>query len=228
MLTPCEEYRCDVVLGALGRKCSRCRDSKHYYVPIEQPLFELLKKVKTACAAYATAIRAADDQEEINKREARACDLTDELIARLKTLNNNCNKTEGDRVAGCKRCAGSSNTTSSDPIVIAELQSIRRGILALVEVGKAISSFLASPFPSEAHANRMRSTCVTTLSLQRRSTRLTRSLGLMPLRRRRRMGSRMRRWRMIRMSSVEHLLCMYGPCALHDTLALLCRGATLK
>jgi hypothetical protein len=228
MLTPYEEYGCDVVLGALGRKCSRCRDGKHYCVPVEQPLFELLKKVKTARAAYTTAVRAVDDQEEINERKARARDLTDELIAGLKTLNNNRNKTEGDRVAGRKRRAGGSNTTSSDPMVIAELQSIRRGILALVEVGKAVSSFPASPFPSEAHANRMRSTCVTAPSLRRRSTRSTRSLGLMPLRRRRRMGSRMRRWRMMRMSSVEHLLRMCGPCALHDTLALLCRGATPK
>ena len=72
MLTVCAEYECDVVIGALGRKCTRCRDGKHPCVPVEQPLFELLKKVKTARAAYATAVRAADDQEEIDEREARA------------------------------------------------------------------------------------------------------------------------------------------------------------
>lgn len=150
MLTVCAEYECDVVIGALGRKCTRCRDGKHPCVPVEQPLFELLKKVKTARAAYATAVRAADDQEEIDEREARARDLTDELIDGLKALNNNRSKTEGDRVAGRKRRAGGSNNISSDPMVIAELQSIRRGILALVEVGKAVSIFLV-PLFQERH-----------------------------------------------------------------------------
>jgi len=145
MLTPCEEYECDVVLGALGKKCTRCAKGKHYCVPVEQPLFELLKKVKTARAAYAVAVRAADDQDEIDAREARARDLTDELIAGLKALNTNRSKTEGDRVAPRKRRAGGSNTGNSDPMVLAELQSIRRGILALVEVGKAVSIFLV-PF----------------------------------------------------------------------------------
>jgi hypothetical protein len=223
MLTAREEYGCDVVIGALGRKCSRCRDGKHPCVPVEQPLFEMLKKVKTARAAYATAVRAADDQVEIDEREARARDLTDELIAGLKALNNNRNKTEGDRVAGRKRRAGGSNTASGDPMVIAELQSIRRGILALVEVGKAVSTFWLC-FSGEPPANRMRSSCATAPSLRRTSAPLTRLLGLMPLRMRRGVRRRMRRWR----SSVEHLLRMRGPCALQDTLARLCRGATPK
>lgn len=150
MLTVCAEYECDVVIGALGRKCTRCRDGKHPYVPMEQPLFKLLKKVKTARAAYATTMRAADDQEEIDEREARARNLTDELIAGLKALNTNRSKTEGDRVASRKRRAGGSNTGNSDPMVLAELQSIRRGILALVEVGKAVSIFLV-PLFQERH-----------------------------------------------------------------------------
>jgi hypothetical protein len=39
------------------------------------------------------------------------------------------------------RRAGATNTTASsvDPVLLAELQSIRRGILALMEVGKAVS-----------------------------------------------------------------------------------------
>lgn len=111
-------------------------------MPVEQPLFELLKKVKTTRAAYATAVRAVDDQDEIDEREARACDLTDELIASLKALNTNRSKTEGDRVISRKRRARGSNTGNSDPMVLAELQSIRRSILALVEVGKAVSIFL--------------------------------------------------------------------------------------
>ncbi|KAM0704008.1 hypothetical protein Q7P35_000810 [Cladosporium inversicolor] len=132
-----DSYQCDVVLGALGRKCTRCRTGKHYCVAVEQPLFDLLKKVKVARAAYATAVRDADDQEEIDEREARARALTDELIAGLKSFNINRNKTDGDRVAGRRRRAGASQAGSSDPVVVAELQSIRRGILALVEVGKA-------------------------------------------------------------------------------------------
>lgn len=146
LLTSCEAYQCDVVLGALGRKCTRCRTGKHYCVAVEQPLFDLLKKVKVARAAYATAVRDADDQEEIDEREARARALTDELIAGLKSFNINRNKTDGDRVAGRRRRAGASQAGSSDPVVVAELQSIRRGILALVEVGKAVSTFLALLF----------------------------------------------------------------------------------
>ena len=143
MLTSYKEYKCDIVIVALGKKCTRCRDGKHYCVPIEQPLFELLKKVKTTRAAYATTMRATDNQEEVDKREARAYDLTDKLITRLKALNNNYSKTEGDCVAGRKRRASGSNTASSDPMLLAKLQSIRRSILALVEVGKAMSIFLA-------------------------------------------------------------------------------------
>jgi hypothetical protein len=172
-------------------------------------------------------VRAADDQDEIDEREARACDLTDELIARLKALNTNRNKTEGDRVASRKRRAGGSNTTSGDPMVIAELQSIRRGILALVEVSKAISTFWPC-FPGGLPANRMRSSCVTAPSLRRNSALSTRPLGLMPLRRRRMIRRRVRRWRRMRISSVEHLLRMRGPYALQDTLARLYRGATPK
>jgi hypothetical protein len=50
----------------------------------------------------------------------------------------------------------------------------------------------------------------------------------MPLRRRRMIRRRVRRWRRIRISSVEHLLRMRGPYALQDTLARLYRGATPK
>ena len=110
-----------MVLGALGRKYTRCRTSKYYYVPIEQPLFKLLKKVKTTYAVYATTIHAIDNQGEINKCEACAYDLTNKLINGLKTLNNNYNKTKGDCITGYKCCASSSNTTSSDPIVITKL-----------------------------------------------------------------------------------------------------------
>jgi len=61
MLTSYKEYKCDIVIRALGKKCTRCRDGKYYYVPIEQPLFKLLKKVKTTRAAYATTMRAVDN-----------------------------------------------------------------------------------------------------------------------------------------------------------------------
>lgn len=126
----------------MAKKCFRCAKGKHPCVSVEQPLFEMLKKVKTARAAYATAVRTAADQDEIDAREARARDLTEALIAGLKTLDQNRSKVEGDRVMGRKRRAGASNP-GSDPMVLAELQSIRRGVLALVEVGKAVSTFLA-------------------------------------------------------------------------------------
>ena len=198
-------------------------------MPIKQPLFELLKKVKTARAIYTTAIRAIEDQEEINERKAYTRDLTNELITRLKALNNNYSKTESNCITSRKRRAGGSNTTSSNPIVIAELQSIRRSILALIEVSKAVST-LQLCFLGELPTNYIRSSYATALSLRRTLALSIRPLGLIPLRRRRGIRRRIRRQQRIgiRISSVEYLLCIRRPYALQDTLALLYRGATPK
>ena len=91
MLTAREEYGYNVIIGALGRKYIRYRDSKYSYIPIEQPLFKLLKKVKTTRAIYIATVRTIDDQEETNERKARAYDLTNKLITSLKALNTNYN-----------------------------------------------------------------------------------------------------------------------------------------
>jgi hypothetical protein len=63
------------------------------------------------------------------------------LIDELKAYNVNRTQQTSDRAMPRTRRAGATNTAASsvNPVLLAELQSIRRGILALIEVGKAIS-----------------------------------------------------------------------------------------
>jgi hypothetical protein len=76
-------------------------------------------------------------------RRDRAENLGAELITKLKAFNTNCNQHAGDRAVPrtCRACA--SNNSNSDLVLLAEIQSIRRALLTLVQVGKAVSVFLS-------------------------------------------------------------------------------------
>jgi hypothetical protein len=132
---------CNIIVGALARKCAKCATGRHPCVLVEQPLWDTLKQVKTARAAHATAQRAGDDQDEMDQREQRAVDLGQQLIDELKIFNHDRKNFAGDRGMGRRRRAGASQVSSMDDTLLAEFQSVRRGILALVEVGKAVSIF---------------------------------------------------------------------------------------
>jgi hypothetical protein len=76
-------------------------------------------------------------------RRDRAENLGAKLITELKAFNTNCNQHAGDRAVPRTRYARASNTSNSDLVLLVEIQSIRRALLALVQVGKAISVFLS-------------------------------------------------------------------------------------
>ena len=104
-------------------------------------MWPTLKKVFDARAAYARSLARDDDEDERVTRRDRAENLGVELIEELKAYNVNRNQHTGDRALPRTRRAGATNTSNGDPVVLAELQSIRRGILALVQVGKLVSTF---------------------------------------------------------------------------------------
>lgn len=110
---------------------------------VELPLWPKLKQVVAARASLARSISRGDDEDERAEREDRAVTLGQELIDELKQFDKNRKNQRGDRAVPRKRGAAGAHSDGTDPLLLAELQSIRRGVLALVEVGKAVS-FLSS------------------------------------------------------------------------------------
>jgi hypothetical protein len=105
-----------------------------------------------ARAAHARAQRTeAEDEDELR---AAALAAGDELIDGLAAYDRNRNKVTGDRPTPRKRAAGTAQGGTNEETLL-ELQSLRRGIFALVEVGKAVS--LLSLFP---RASAMLTACV--------------------------------------------------------------------
>lgn len=143
----------------MAKKCHKCANSRHACVLVELPLWPKLKEVNSARAALARSISRGDDEDEQAEREDRARTLGQELIDELKSFDKNRKNQQGDRAVPRKRGAAGAHTGGTDPLLLAELQSIRRGMLALVEVGKAVS-FLPSSW-RYALANNMRSSCAT-------------------------------------------------------------------
>jgi hypothetical protein len=139
LLTPCAENPCNVTVGHTKRKCTKCANSHHPCILVELPLWPSLKKVHEARAAYARSLARDDDEDEQTARRDRAENLGADLIAELKAYNVNRNQQTGDRAVPRTRRAGATNTISGDPVLLAEVQSIRRALLAIVEVGKAVS-----------------------------------------------------------------------------------------
>jgi hypothetical protein len=125
-LTPSKNQRPAMLI------CNRC-------ILVELPLWPTLKKVHEARAAYARSLARDDDEDEQASRRDRAENLGAELIAELKAYNVNRTQQTGDRAVPRTRRAGATNSISGDPVLLAEVQSIRRALLALVEVGKAVS-----------------------------------------------------------------------------------------
>jgi hypothetical protein len=139
LLTPYAENPCNVTVGHTKRKCTKCATSRHPCILVELPLWPTLKKVHEARAAYARSVARADDEDEQNTRRDRAENLGTALIDELKAYNVNRTQQTGDRAVPRTRRASATNTISGDPVLLAEVQSIRRALLAIVEVGKAVS-----------------------------------------------------------------------------------------
>jgi hypothetical protein len=112
-------------------------------VLIELPLWPTLKKVVEARASYTRSLARDDDVNEQIARRDRAENLGEELVSELKAFNVNRKRQTSDRSMPRSSAAGASNITTSDLVLLAKVQSIRRALLALIEVGKAMSRTLS-------------------------------------------------------------------------------------
>jgi hypothetical protein len=142
LLTTRVALDCNATFGAFKKKCTRCANGRHACVAVEPPMFPLLAACMDARAAHARAQR--DESEDEDELRAAALAAGDDLIEGLAAFDRNRNKVTGDRPTPRKRTAGAAQGGLNEDTLL-ELQSLRRGIFALVEVGKAVSlSFLHS------------------------------------------------------------------------------------
>jgi hypothetical protein len=110
--------------------------------------------------------------EQIARRDCAEI-LREELVSELKAFNVNRKRQTSDRSMPRSSTVGASNITTSDPVLLAEVQSIRRTLLALVEVGKAVSRIPKPLLTLELFTNCIRSTYATLSFLTRRLLLLT-------------------------------------------------------
>ena len=90
----------------------------------------------TAREAHTTAVRAGDDDQAQITFDA-AQEAANHLNRQLKLVNTNRNRIVGDRPTP-RKLKASAPPAGTNAVDTAELQSIRRGILAGVEVGKLV------------------------------------------------------------------------------------------
>jgi hypothetical protein len=108
-------------------------------VLVELPLWLTLKKVVEARASYARSLVRDDDVNEQIARRDRTENLGEELVSELKAFNVNRKRQTSDRSVPRSGAVGASNITAGNPVLLAKVQSIRRALLTLIEVGKAVS-----------------------------------------------------------------------------------------
>lgn len=147
LLTNRVAITCDGAFGYFKKKCSRCSRGHHACVAVEPPLFPLLAACMAARAAHARAV--ANESEEEENLRAAALAAGDDLIEGLATFDRNRHKVTGDRATPRKRAAGAAQGGLQEDTLL-ELQSLRRGIFALVEVGKAVSLSPSTSFRASA------------------------------------------------------------------------------
>lgn len=102
-------------------------------------LYPAFNDVLAARAALARAVR---EGEETDALRVAATDAGNILTRQLRALDRNRNKLAGDVRTPRKDRAGAA-PAASNAAPLREMQSLRRGVLALVEVGKLVS-FTAS------------------------------------------------------------------------------------
>lgn len=133
----------------MSKKCSHCSRLRKPCVAVEPAVFPALSVAVPAREAHARAVR--DDDDDIEERAQAARDAGDALVEDLRRFDRNRNKVAGDRPTPRKVRAAAAPAASNDALLL-EVQSLRRSVLALVEVGKAVSIFLVFPL---SHAPRM-------------------------------------------------------------------------
>ena len=139
-LTRVLEYDdCDGSWGPLGKKCSRCRASRHACVELAQP--PLIPFLNTALAAREELFRSTRPGGD--QPAARAA--FDDAIAQLKNAqrayDSNKGAFTGDKPTPRKGAAGAAPAEGMlDAEKVKELQTISRGVMALAEIGREVSN----------------------------------------------------------------------------------------
>ncbi|KAK5127683.1 hypothetical protein LTR08_004343 [Meristemomyces frigidus] len=127
---------CDGEFGALARKCSRCARARHPCVEVEPTLYPHVNRLVRARAALAVLVDGGEEDEDtLAGPQAEVEEAGGDLVASLATLNRNRSRLLGDRPTPRRVRAAAAPAPSSETATL-ELQSIRRGLLALVEVGR--------------------------------------------------------------------------------------------
>lgn len=108
---------------------------------MEPALYAHLNRAVRTREAYAKRLARAgsdeEDEDDAAVAEQTARETAAELTTALRAFDRNRNKVTGDKRTPRKRTAGTAPTDSGEQSIL-ELQSMRRGILALVEVGKLV------------------------------------------------------------------------------------------
>ncbi|KAK5110409.1 hypothetical protein LTR85_001034 [Meristemomyces frigidus] len=125
---------CDGSFGLFAKKCSRCATQRHACVAVEPPMFPSLNTTVRGREAHAKSLVDGDEEEQESTRAA-AEEARRAMVEQLKAMHRNRNRITGDRTTPRKpRARAAPAGTNADTLL--ELQSLRRGVLALVEVGK--------------------------------------------------------------------------------------------
>ncbi|KAK6436402.1 hypothetical protein LTR95_007409 [Oleoguttula sp. CCFEE 5521] len=140
-----EEYHCDADFGPFATKCTRCVSGKHACVATDQALVPFLNDAVRARAALARNLRDDDAPDAGLLRAARVA--ADTFTTKLKVFDRNRNKLAGDRASPRKAGTSGAPAGRNTDVSTLEMQSLRRGVLALVEVGK-IAVGLAGATPA--------------------------------------------------------------------------------
>ncbi|KAK5110982.1 hypothetical protein LTR85_000673 [Meristemomyces frigidus] len=111
LINICNSQPCDGQFGLFAKKCSRCAAQRHACVAVEPPMFPALNATVRARAKHAESLVHGDDETtESTKLDAEE--------------------------AGKAMFRAGGAPAASNAETLQELQSLRRGVLGLVEVGK--------------------------------------------------------------------------------------------
>lgn len=127
------------MLSGLGtKKCSYCRRSRHPCDPLPPALYPALNATIRAHEAWQTTLsNESDEQAQRTAEAAFDARFKQWQEVDLKMYHTNKNKFTGDTPKGRKRSAAAA--FGGEESVVLEMQKMRRGIFALVEVGKEVS-----------------------------------------------------------------------------------------
>lgn len=168
VLTSSAAEMCNGKFGVDRQNCSRCVNAKKRCAVVEPALYDAWRAHLAARGALRKALDN-DDAALADRLGPEAKETAELLIAKLKRYDRSRHKTVGDTPVPSRDSTAAPTGLGAggvSGVAVGELQSIRRGILALVEVQKAVSTFRSGHTPQTlvssqltAYAARSRRRC---------------------------------------------------------------------